>query len=408
MDLMQTAMLICATSLFVTTGVLLIIRTMPSRDGIGWWVLAAALQFVIYALGVVFFGVEETVASMTTFFILQMTVMQAIGIGMLQYIDKNTNVLFRFLFLSLISIYILNTMVEGNKTYAICIFVTYLAVSAFHTSFVVWRAKQPILWLNMAALFLFAAGIHWLDYPIMSKVEWFAPIGFLLGLLLAMGLYFSLATVALLQFKKITNDSEQKAIRAAIHDPLTDLFNRSHLDTLYAKYKGYADTGKGSFVLLYIDLDGFKAVNDTYGHKAGDVILIVLAKRLKRWLADKGDAVRVGGDELVIINRLRSDATMNMVYGTSAAQSVLSILEKPIIDGKNIYNISGSIGGCFYDPDYCCLDDMLSRADKLMYHAKKTGGSRVVFDEIPQTISSVSSAELSRVPSFQATASATK
>ena len=84
----------------------------------------------------------------------------------------------------------------------------------------------------------------------MSKVEWFAPIGFLLGLLLAMGLYFSLATLALLQFKIITKDSEKRAIRAANHDPLTDLYNRSQLDPLYTQYRADAEAGKGSFVLL--------------------------------------------------------------------------------------------------------------------------------------------------------------
>lgn len=403
MNFMQAAMLICATSLFVTTGVLLIIRTMPSRDGVGWWVLAAAIQFVIYALGVVFVdgGGEEAVAGKALFYVLQMTVMQMIGIGMLQYVDKKTNVPLRFLFLALISVYVVSILVDGNKTYAMCIFVTYIALNSFHTAITVWRAEQSIFWLNAAGFFLFCMGLHWLDYPILSKVEWFLPIGFLLGLLLVMGLYFSLATVALLQFKKITNDSEQKAIRAANHDPLTDLYNRSYIDTLYNEYKLDAEAGKGSFVLLYIDLDGFKTVNDTYGHKAGDVILIVVAKRLKRWLASKGDAVRVGGDELVVFNRLRSDASSNIVYGTSAAQSVLSMLEKPIVDGENVYNISGSIGGCFYDPDYCCLDDMLSKADKLMYHAKKTGGSRVVFDDVPKEITSMNTAELSRVPSLK-------
>ena len=383
---MQTAMLICATSLFVTTGVLLIIRTMPSRDGIGWWVLASALQFVIYALGAVFVGGEEDIAGKACFYILQMTVIQAIGIGMLQYVDKNTNVLLRFIFLGLTSTYIVSILLGGNYTYAMCIFVTYISLNAFHTAITVWRAEESIFWLNAAGFFLFCAGLHWLDYPIMSKVEWFEPIGFLLGLLLAMGLYFSLATVALLQFKKITKDSEKRAIRAANHDPLTDLYNRSQLDPLYTQYRADAEAGKGSFVLLYIDLDGFKAVNDKYGHKAGDAVLVVVSKRLLKWLGNKGDAVRIGGDELVVINRLRSDNNSAIVYGTSAAESVLNLLEQPIIDGENIYNISGSIGACYYDPEECCVDDMLTKADGLMYQAKQSGGGRVVFHDAPKEI----------------------
>lgn len=384
MNFMQITMLVCATSLLLTTGVLLIIRTMPSRDGIGWWIMSTAIQVVLYSLGVLAMGQEESVAGTLIFIVLSLLIIESICIGMLQYIDESTNAPIRFTLLGVISLLVASMLIEGYKDYALYIFVCYLAANALATAIVICRSKESMLWLKIAAAFLFACGLHWLDFPILSKVEWFAPIGFLLGLFLSMGLYLSLTTVALLQFKKITKDSEQRAIRAAIHDPLTDLYNRSHLDALYEKHKRAVDEGNGSFLLLYIDLDGFKQVNDTYGHKAGDVILIVIAKRLKQWLGKKGDAVRIGGDELVVINSLRSDANSAIVYGTSAAQTVLSLLEQPIIDGDCIYNISGSIGGCYYDPDHSCLEDMLTKADKLMYQAKNTGGKRVVFENAPK------------------------
>ena len=388
MNPMQIAMLICATALFVTMGVLLIIRTMPSRDGIGWWILAAFIQFVVYGLGVIFFN-DKGIASAVIFHVMHMLVVEAICIGMLQYIDEKTNVPLRFVLLGIISVCVASTIIQGYKDYALYIFAGYVAINSISTAYIVWRSKESMFWLKAAAFFLFAAGLHWLDYPFLIKVEWFAPIGFLLGLTLGMGIYFSLATAALLQFKKITNDSEQRAIHASISDPLTGLFNRSHLPALYDKHKATADEGKGSFILLYIDLDGFKTVNDTYGHKAGDVILVVIAKRLKQWLGSKGDAVRIGGDELVVINSLRSDAKSAIVYGTSAAQSVLKMLEQPIIDGEAIYYISGSIGGCYYDPDDD-LEGMLIKADKLMYRAKQAGGSRVLFEDIPKDITPLS------------------
>ena len=385
----QLVMLICATALFVTTGVLLIIRTMPSRDGIGWWVLSSALQCLSYTLGYSFFGVEETPQSLSTFYIIQMSVVLTMCIGMLEYVDIKVSVLRRLAVLGITSAYIISIMLDGNNTYAICIFVTYMSLNAFHASISILRSKESMLLLKAAALLLFGMGVHWLDYPYTVNIEWFVPIGFLIGSAFAMGIFFSLATAALLQFKKITNDSEQRAIWAAIHDPLTGLYNRSHLDTLYEQYKSKADSGKGSFVLLYIDLDGFKGINDTYGHKAGDVILTVMAKRLQRWLGKKGDAIRIGGDELVVVNTLRSDSSTDIIYGTSAAEAVLGLLEEPIIDGENVYNISGSIGGCYYKSEYCCMDDMLSKADELMYSAKNSGGRCVHFEEAPERIISV-------------------
>ena len=391
MNFLQIALIICATSLLVTAAVFTIIRTMPSRDGIGWWVLSSSLQFVIYFLRSLYFGVEETTASLTIFYVLQMSVIAAMSIGMLDFIDMTVSFRRRLAGLGLASIFMALVMLDGNEFYATCIFVAYMALISFHTAIIVWQCKEAIFLLKTSACILLVAGFNWLGFAVMGKVEWFVSISFLVSMALIMGLYFCLATIALMQFRKITNDSEEKAIRAAIHDPLTDLYNRSHLAVLYEKYKSQAKNGKGSFVLLYIDLDGFKAINDTYGHRAGDVILTVVAKRLQHWLGDKGDAIRIGGDELVVINTLRPDASSDMIFGTSTAQSILELLEKPIIDGKDSYNISGSIGGCYYKPNYNCVDDMLSKADELMYSAKKSGGHCIHFGEASEQSTSVKS-----------------
>lgn len=386
MNFLQAAMLIGATSLIIVTAGLLIVRTMPSRDGIGWWVAAAVQQTAIYLLGLVFFGEEETASSLVLFFILQMCSLQCLSIGLMLYIKEQSEIKLRVFTLSLAAAAIVIAAISNNLVFAKYTFAIYLSATLFYLSVKVWRSDESTLLLNLSAVAVFSIALHWLDYPILSQVEWFVPIGFLLGIVQIVGLYFLLATVAMLQFKKITNESEQKAIHAASHDPLTGLYNRSQLEILYEKYKTQSDDLGGSFLLLYIDLDGFKAVNDKYGHKAGDAVLVVVSKRLLKWLGNKGDAVRIGGDELVVINRLRSDNNSAIVYGTSAAESVLNLLEQPIIDGENIYNISGSIGACYYDPEDCCVDDMLTKADGLMYQAKQSGGGRVVFHDAPKEI----------------------
>jgi diguanylate cyclase (GGDEF)-like protein len=223
-------------------------------------------------------------------------------------------------------------------------------------------------------------GVHWLDYPILGRIEWFAPIGFMIGMMLVVSIFLSLSALALMQFKLQTEESERKAIQAAIHDPLTGLYNRSHLNQLFSEYAEEAEHIQRPFILLYFDLDGFKYVNDTYGHPAGDIILTTVAKRMSKWLGSKGDAIRVGGDELIVLTRLRADFSRdNALF---AAQRLLNLIEQPIVDGKNSYEVSASVGGCCYGLPQCDLEKMISTADKLMYEAKQAGGRRVCFSAL--------------------------
>ncbi|MGB1012161.1 MAG: GGDEF domain-containing protein, partial [Thiolinea sp.] len=195
--------------------------------------------------------------------------------------------------------------------------------------------------------------------------------GFFIGMVSAVTICFLLAAMALLQFRDHTKVSEQKAIHAAIHDPLTGLYNRGHMGRLYENYANEAAKSDGHFVVLYIDLDGFKEVNDTYGHLAGDVVLTILSKRLKKWLGSKGDALRLGGDEILIFSALRGDYRKESVC--FLAESILSIIENPMVDGSNKFHISASIGVCCYPLHGKSLDQIVGIADDLMYQAKTAG-----------------------------------
>lgn len=142
-----------------------------------------------------------------------------------------------------------------------------------------------------------------------------------------------------------------------------------------------ADQKQQRFMLLYLDLDGFKAVNDRYGHKSGDLVLATIAERMEKSLADDGDAIRIGGDEIVVLLRLSGEYCLEKTY--QSARSLLDLIEQPITDGQQKHQISASIGACCYQPKQANknLDDLISCADKLMYKAKQSGGKCVFFDE---------------------------
>lgn len=396
MNPFQIVMIVSSTALLIITAGLLIIRTMPSRPGVAWWVCASFLQSLSYFLALLFFGVEQTTEGQIVFFSLQLISNQAVSLGILRFTDTPVNIRTRMLLLTGLIVMMGVILSIGYTLVAELLIVGYCAFSFFQAAVAIHTYKYSGFLLKFAGYLCIGIGLHWLDYPILGKVEWFMPIGFLIGVVFGVGLFFTLATISLLQFKQITTESEQKAIYAATHDPLTGVYNRSHLNPLFEKYKDKVETSGGTFIMLYLDLDGFKAVNDTYGHKAGDVILVVVTKRLKSWLGSKGDVVRIGGDEIVVINSLRSNSDADIIYGTSAAQRILKLIERPIVDGASTYNISASIGGCYYGSEFNELGKMLSRTDELMYSAKDAGKRRVHFGDIPDK-KPVTKPELDRV-----------
>lgn len=157
------------------------------------------------------------------------------------------------------------------------------------------------------------------------------------------------------------------------HDPLTGLPNRhrlrSQLDTALAEAR---DTG-ASMALLYLDLDGFKAANDTWGHEGGDALLREVAQRLHKTLR-QGDAVaRVGGDEFVVLlpGCSAGDAAQ------AIADTVRAALRVPYRIGEHDVILSASIGIAVYPGDGATSDALLRQADKAMYTAKRAGGDRL-------------------------------
>ncbi|NPA65710.1 MAG: GGDEF domain-containing protein [Epsilonproteobacteria bacterium] len=155
-------------------------------------------------------------------------------------------------------------------------------------------------------------------------------------------------------------------------DALTKVFNRRSMD-LYLKKICQKAPFKNELHLLIIDIDDFKKINDTYGHIAGDKILIFITNLLKQLLRDGDKIFRYGGEEFVIVlNRVQTQGCLNVV------KRILSQINsnKLIYKGDSI-RVSVSIGSTqFKEGD--TPDTLLSRADKALYKAKKTGKNRHV------------------------------
>lgn len=157
----------------------------------------------------------------------------------------------------------------------------------------------------------------------------------------------------------------------ATSDPLTGIANRRVLsERLELEMKNQA--GDRQPALLFIDLDGFKQVNDRLGHAAGDQLLLTVASRLRHSIRSDDLVARLGGDEFTVL--------LSSVPGPEAALEIgnqlLGVLSEPITVGQELVDIRCSIGVVMIQPGERTASDVLSAADAAMYGAKKSGGSR--------------------------------
>ena len=157
------------------------------------------------------------------------------------------------------------------------------------------------------------------------------------------------------------------------HDPLTGLPNRYRFHAELAAALAAATARDERFALLYLDLDGFKAANDTCGHEGGDRLLLDVAHRLRAVLR-QGDAVaRLGGDEFVVLLRGCRDADAALAIGDKLRQAIA----RPYRLGEHRFDIGASIGVAVYPGDGDTAAALLRHGDRAMYAAKRAGGDRL-------------------------------
>ena len=165
---------------------------------------------------------------------------------------------------------------------------------------------------------------------------------------------------------------------AAYHDPLTGLPNRNLFNELTETLRNLAIRNGTHLTLIFIDLDGFKDVNDRHGHEVGDLVLCEVADILGKCVRKNDIIGRIGGDEFLMC-----------FYGIESSidlDNILNNLIKVISSIKNVrgnkIDISASIGAVSTsEPDNFLINDMVKMADKLMYRAKKSGKGKVLYEE---------------------------
>ena len=165
----------------------------------------------------------------------------------------------------------------------------------------------------------------------------------------------------------------------ALHDALTGLPNRLQFIDRAEQAIARAQRASSTLALLFIDLDGFKEVNDTCGHASGDIVLKVVAERLRHSLRGTDTVARLSGDEFTVILEGLSGAGADCIEQiNNITRMLLSSLAQPIdVDGRRV-SVGASIGVSFY-PDAPDFQQLLERADQAMYRAKAAGKNRVRF-----------------------------
>ena len=169
---------------------------------------------------------------------------------------------------------------------------------------------------------------------------------------------------------------EQDLQYLATHDILTSLPNRFLLQDVMSRTIHRVKRSKGQFAVLYVDLDGFKQVNDRYGHDAGDKVLKQIATRMTSSVRETDMVARMGGDEFAII--------LEEIKKTEDAMAVAQKLVEQIAKGFEFLpdrgGVTASIGVCVYPEHGKSLPTLLRAADHAMYQAKSSGNACALFE----------------------------
>ncbi len=166
------------------------------------------------------------------------------------------------------------------------------------------------------------------------------------------------------------HQEEARLKHVALHDGLTGLANRtlfmSRVELAMARLRRRPDR---PFALVFLDLDGFKQVNDRLGHAAGDKLLLEVADRLGKSVRPQDTVARFGGDEFALL--------LNEVNGSADLESLLNrvqtALQAPAVVEQGTVGVSASLGAVMASPDYSTVEEMLRDADIAMYAAKGAG-----------------------------------
>jgi len=175
---------------------------------------------------------------------------------------------------------------------------------------------------------------------------------------------------------RASEEHASKARHSALHDPLTGLPNRHSFDEISEKVLTTHAAHSSAFGLLYMDLDGFKAINDTHGHAIGDELLKVVSSRLQRAVRSQDSVSRHGGDEfLCLLQDVQCSAQIAAI-----ADKLFGAVSAPCQLGSVAVSISPSIGIAIFPGDGDTVETLLRSADSAMFTAKLQRRRHVFFN----------------------------
>ena len=188
--------------------------------------------------------------------------------------------------------------------------------------------------------------------------------------------------------------SEQRIHRLAYYDALTHLPNRTLFqDRLHTALQS-AERQKSWVVLMFLDLDRFKPINDSLGHAAGDRMLKEMATRLLGCVDDDDTVARMGGDEFTLLLQPRASREMALNRAIHVAEQILASLVKPfVLEGREFF-VTASIGIALSPQDGNELSQLMKNADTAMYHAKERGKNNFQFYQADMNASALERLEL--------------
>lgn len=171
-------------------------------------------------------------------------------------------------------------------------------------------------------------------------------------------------------------EANEELTQQVLHDHLTKLPNRTLLEDRLNQAIHQASREHGHFALMFTDLDGFKAINDSLGHHIGDLLLVEVANRIRSITRAHDTVARLGGDEFVLLVDLkeRDDAV-------TVADKLVNIINEPFHIQRHTLSVSASVGIAIYPEDGSNRHDLVINADAAMYHTKRSGRNGYHFFE---------------------------
>jgi len=181
--------------------------------------------------------------------------------------------------------------------------------------------------------------------------------------------------IAILHNFQVLDEERKRMQQLAFHDGLTGLPNRSLFLSLLNQAINHATRQHKPLALMFIDLDRFKAVNDTHGHACGDKLLVAVAERLSQSVRRSDVVCRLSGDEFaILVTGMEQAAQVEAL-----AEKLIGAVDQPfMIDAHRLrthISVGISVGISLYPADGVSVEQLLARADNAMYQAKRRGGS---------------------------------